>query len=94
MGEVVRECEGITYRIEAERRDRAAFDYTLALLIGHATVGSMGKGHTMPSIEKAYPEIFKQNSEDVTEIKNSKMKKSIVNFTNFANAFNNKLHGD
>lgn len=93
IGEIVRQCEGITYRKENERKEKAAYDYTLAILIGKATVGSMGKSHKFPSLEEAYPEIYNpttptNSDKPKEEPKIDTTQKSMARFLNFANNYN------
>jgi hypothetical protein len=51
-------CEGIKERVDAERRDRAMFDYLLANLITTGTGIVLGSKAQYPSYEDYYGEIF------------------------------------
>lgn len=51
-------CEGVKERVEAERRDRAMFDYLLANLITTGTGIVLGSKASYPSYDEYYGEMF------------------------------------
>ena len=81
IGEVQRQCEANIFILEAQRKEKAQFDYTHATLILSGVGRIMGGKGKFPTIEKAYPNLFKE--EDFKPKDNS-----INNFMKFAHSFN------
>jgi len=94
IGEIARYYKGVMFRKEQERKERASFDYTLAVLIGSATVGQMSKGSKMPTLEEAYPDVFKIDEEPSEEAIKKKVDISVARFMQFANSYNAKLKSE
>lgn len=72
--------EGMSFRKEQERREKANFDYLQAMTLGkYISVILTGKGD-VPSISDVYPNIFSKEEEKQTS--------SVNNFIAFAKSFN------
>lgn len=82
IGEAVRACDAFQDR----RRDTAYFAYTGAMTVG-LFINSMFGSKSTPTIHDIYPELFPVDEEAEEE---ARMKRSEVNFINFANAFNKR----
>lgn len=85
IGEIIRAADGINWRHENERKEKAYFDYTLAILITKGISKLLGDNKDFPEIEDAYPDIYQLTEEEVIK---RKTQKSVKNFLNFANNFN------
>ena len=73
-----------------QAKERAAFDYTLAELIGRSVARIYSSSNTMPELAEAYPTLF-----DTKEIEEAKAQKraelSALRFKQFATSFNSKF---
>lgn len=79
-------------RIEKYKaKERATFDYTLALLIGKAVQGS-SEEHPFPDLYEVYPDLFfeeaKKRQEDLEE---RQAQLSAIRFIQFAESFNSRF---
>lgn len=76
-----------------EAQEKAAFDYTLAALIGkYVSIIISGKGE-QPTIEQAYPEIFKDfKKEEEEEIQRRRDEISALRFELFAQSYNKSFN--
>lgn len=78
--------------IEAKKRAekrKAAFDYTLADLIGHSVARAYNSANKMPALYEAYPSLFDREAEE-EKIQEKKDELSTLRFKQFANSFNKK----
>jgi len=94
IGEITRYIEGYHFRKEAEQRERASFDYALAVLIGTTTVGQLSKNNKVPTIEEVYPSLFRDNEAYQERVEAQKADASIARFLQFANAHNAKINSE
>lgn len=75
---------------EQEMKERAIFDYNLANLIGISVSRIYSKSNKFPSIEEAYPTLFKK--EEIEQVKEDKItEQSVANFMAFADNFNSRF---
>ena len=75
----------------AQRRDRAYFDYTQAMTIG-LFISTMFGPKSPPSLEEIYPDLFDEEAEELEQIEQEKRdERSAANFIKFANAFNRRF---
>lgn len=71
-------------------REKAAFDYTLADLIGKSIARIYGSANKMPELSEVYPTLF--DSEEIQEQKAQKQAElSALRFKQFATSFNSKF---
>ena len=79
-------------RIEKYRaKERATFDYTLALLIGRAVRGG-DEEHPFPDLYEVYPELFFDEAVKREEQKQEQLAQlSAIRFIQFAESFNSKF---
>ncbi len=84
IAEVIRESKGIIYRHDVALKEKAHFDYTLAVLTGRifGTVMS-GKGK-IPKFMEAYDFVYTE--EEKQEIKNAEQAQRIRAFVEHFNA--------
>nr|DAO48224.1 MAG TPA: hypothetical protein [Caudoviricetes sp.] len=75
---------------QAQMKEKAYFDYTLAELIGRSIARVYNKSNEFPPIEEAYPSLF-----DTKEIEEKRQERqdelSALRFKQFAQAFNKKF---
>jgi hypothetical protein len=75
----------------SESREKAAFDYTLADLIGRSIARIYSSTSKMPEISEVYPTLF--DSQEVQEQKaQKKAELSALRFKQFATSFNSKFN--
>lgn len=75
----------------SESREKAAFDYTLADLIGRSVSRIYNSVSKMPEISEVYPTLF--DSQEVQEQKAQKQAElSALRFKQFATSFNSKFN--
>lgn len=90
LGEVVRAIESRNRIIKMEAKERAAYDYALADLIGRSVARIQSSANKMPEIHTVYPSLF-----DGAEIQEQQQAKkdeiSVIRFKQFANSFNKKF---
>ena len=79
-------------RIEKHRaKERATFDYTLALLIGRAVQGS-NEEHPFPDLYEVYPNLFFDEAVKREEERQEQQAQlSAIRFIQFAESFNAKF---
>lgn len=79
-------------RVEKHRaKERATFDYTLALLIGRAVRGG-DEEHPFPELYEVYPELFLEEAVKKQEEKLDRQAElSAIRFIQFAESFNSKF---
>ena len=79
-------------RIEKHKaKERATFDYTLALLIGKAVRGSTEE-HPFPDLYEVYPNLFLEEAVKREEEEAERQAQlSAIRFMQFANSFNSKF---
>ena len=71
-------------------KERATFDYTLAMLIGRAFGAS--EEHPFPDLFDVYPELFKDDVKKREEAESARQAKlSAIRFMQFAQSFNKKF---
>jgi hypothetical protein len=91
IGELDRLIES-RQRVEKYRaKERATFDYTLALLIGRATQGS-SEENPFPDLYEVYPDLFLEEAiKRQQEKANKQAELSAIRFIQFAESFNSKF---
>jgi hypothetical protein len=87
ISELIRAVKAKQNILDRDRRDKAFFDYRLANLIGLSVARIYNKSNHLPSLEEAYPELYDEQERQEKE-ENAKMQRSILNFKNFAHAYN------
>lgn len=76
--------------LRQEQQQRAAFDYTLADLIGRSVARVYNSGNKLPDISEAYPSLF--DSQEVQERKEQQRAElSALRFRLFAQAHNQRM---
>lgn len=78
-------------RIQRDQaKEKAAFDYVLADLIGRSVSRIYNSSNKLPEISEAYPSLFDtQEVEDQKQAKRDEL--SALRFKQFANSYNNKF---
>jgi hypothetical protein len=92
LNEITRAIDSKRRIKELETKEKAYFDYTLAILntkgVARILVGSKAD---YPTLEEAYPEIFvKEAANNQALIEEQKMNLSALRFTQFVNSFNKR----
>ena len=82
LGEVQREIDGIAWRKEQERKEKATFDYALAQTIS-AGVAVLFGSHKFPTLHEIYPSLFEEDTQAAID-------KSIIRFKQFVELNNMK----
>ena len=76
--------------MEAQRKEKAINDYTLADLIGRSVARIYNSSNHLPSLAEAYPHLFdKVEEEEVIQKKKDEL--SALRFKQFAQSYNKKL---
>lgn len=79
--------------MKLEAKERAIFDYTLAIMIANGVGSAISGGEGIPDIYEMYPGVF---SEEIEEAKAKKQKKidelSALRFIQYANFHNDKMN--
>lgn len=90
IGEVLRQADGINYRMKISHQYKANFDYVQVNLLGQLLEKLFDKNNNskFPTLQEAYPDLFDMDDEAIEEANTIN---SIANFKNFANAFNAKF---
>lgn len=90
IGELERKVESCN-RLEKHRlKERATFDYTLAMLIGRAF--GANEEHPFPDLFDVYPDLFADDVKKKEEDESArKAQLSAIRFIQFANSFNKKF---
>ena len=71
-------------------KDKALFDYSLAILIGRAF--NVSQDNPFPTIYEAYPSIFEDDIKRIEEEKQRQQAQlSVLRFIQFAESFNKKF---
>jgi hypothetical protein len=90
LGEVIRAIESRNRIIKIEAKERAAFDYTLADLIGKSVSRIHSSANKMPEISEVYPSLF--NNAEIQEQRQAKRDElSALRFKQFAKSYNKKF---
>lgn len=90
LGEVIRAIESRNRIIKLEAKERAAYDYMLADLIGRSVARIHSAANKMPEIYEAYPSIF--DAAEIQEQQRAKqMELSAIRFKQFADSFNKRF---
>lgn len=89
IAELVRAVNSKKRTTLEQARERAAYDYILADLIGRSIARIYDSANNLPSIHEAYPSLYSQ--EEVEEKKQEKQAElSALRFRQFANSYNKK----
>ena len=90
IGELERKAESCR-RLEKHRlKERATFDYTLAMLIGRAF--GADEQHPFPDLYSVYPALFEDDIRRREEEESArKAQLAAIRFIQFANSFNSKV---
>lgn len=75
-----------------EAKEKASFNYILALLIGRAVAQTMSKDATFPEIHEVYPTLFDAKQIEA-ERQTARDTASVVRFKLFAQNYNKNLKG-
>lgn len=90
LGEVIRAIESRNRVLKIEAKERAAYDYALADLIGRSVARIHSSANKYPKISDVYPSLF-----DAAELEEQeqarKMELSAIRFKQFANSFNKRF---
>lgn len=90
IGELERRGESATRLEKAKLKEKATFDYTLAMLIGRAFGAS--EEHPFPELFDVYPPIFADDIKKREEEESArKAQLSAIRFMQFAQSFNQKF---
>jgi hypothetical protein len=89
IAEIERYCDGAMWRI----KQQAQFDYSLADLIGASVGRLLSKNVEYPTLQEAYPHLFKEETPEEEKIEETATTNSINNFLAFAMAHNAKMRG-
>jgi hypothetical protein len=90
IGELERKAESCK-RLEKHRlKEKATFDYTLAMLVGRAF--GADEQHPFPDLYDVYPALFEDDIQRREEEESArKAQLSAIRFIQFANSFNSKF---
>ena len=90
IGELERKAESFK-RLEKHRlKEKATFDYTLAMLVGRAF--SADEQHPFPDLYDVYPALFADDIQRREEEESARLAQlSAVRFIQFAKSFNKKF---
>lgn len=89
IAELVRLVNSKKRRAIEQAREKAAYDYILADLIGRSVSRIYDSSNTMPTIHEAYPSIY--SAEEVEKKKQEKqLELSALRFRQFANSYNKR----
>lgn len=90
LAEVIRAIESRNRVLKMEAKERAAFDYALADLIGRSVARIQSSANHMPEISAVYPSLF-----DAAEIQEQQQAQrtemSAIRFKQFADSFNKRF---
>ena len=90
LGEVIRAIESRTRTMKSQAKERAAFDYKLADLIGRSVARIHSSANKMPEIHEVYPSLF--DSVEIQEQRKTKRDElSALRFKQFASSYNKKF---
>lgn len=90
LAEIKRAIESNNRRIKTEAREKAAYDYILADLIGKSVARIYSSSARMPKIDKVYPSLF--DSEEIKQQEQARKEKLFTErFKQFAAHHNKKL---
>ena len=90
IGELERRAESCKRLDKHRLKEKATFDYTLAMLIGRAF--SASEEHPFPDLFDVYPELFKEDVKKREEEESARAAQlSAVRFMQFAQSFNKKF---
>ena len=76
--------------MEAELKNKALSDYTLADLIGRSISRIYNSSNKMPTLAEVYPHLFNKDEEEEV-IQKKKDELSALRFRQFAQSYNKKL---
>jgi hypothetical protein len=90
IGELERQLESWK-RLEKRRlKEKATFDYTLAMLVGRAF--GADEQHPFPDMYDVYPGLFEDDIQRREEEESARLAQlSAIRFIQFANSFNSKV---
>ena len=78
--------------IKAEAKEKAAFNYILANLIGVNVIRSMNSTVELPTLQEAYPFLFEEETAKAEADKQAKIDElSTLRFKLFAKSYNDKF---
>lgn len=90
LGEVIRAIESRNRTIKLQAKERAAFDYALADLIGRSVARIHSSSSKMPEIHAVYPSLF--DSAEIQEQQQARRDElSALRFKQFASSYNKKF---
>ena len=91
IGELDRLVNSKQRQEEHRAKEKATFDYTLALLIGRAVRGG-DEEHPFPELYEVYPNLFFEEHKKQQEEKEAQQAQlSAIRFIQFAESFNSKF---
>ncbi len=89
IAELVRLINSKKRQAKEKAREKAAYDYILADMIGRSVARIYDSGNTLPTIHEAYPAIYSQ--EEVAEKRRAQQAElSALRFRQFANSYNKR----
>lgn len=90
LGELDRRLASYKRKEAHKNKQKAIFDYSLAILIGRAFNAS--EQHPFPELYDAYPSVFADEIKKVAEERSAKQAQlSAIRFIQFAQSFNRKF---
>ena len=93
LAEIERAIDSKKRVTRIDKQNKAMFDYTLAILIGRNIARVHGSSSPIPTLEEAYPELFKKTPEEEAEYQKQKDDLSALRFKLFAQSHNEKYKG-
>lgn len=92
IGELDRVLKSKQRRDQARAKEKAMFDYTLAILVGRAVSGG-DEQHPFPELYDAYPGVFAEEIEaNQKTLQEQHDNLSALRFIQFAESFNQKFN--
>jgi len=92
LAEINRAIDSKKRVMEIEAKQQAISDYLLADLIGYSVGRIHNKKNKMPTLEEAYPTLFR-TAEDQERIEQNRIEKFKAQLIQFTNSHNNKFKG-
>ena len=91
IAEVLRVIDSYNRVKQAQVKEKAFFDYTLANLIIKGVGITLGSKDTFPPIEEVYSSLFKNEDEVQEKVQKQKDNLSTLRFLQFAQSYNKRF---
>ncbi len=92
IGELIRWIESQSRKKKNDAKEKAAFNYIQADLIGKSIARIYSKSSKLPALYEVYPTLFTEEEAEEKEIE-MRDKLSVMRFEQFALAHNRKFNG-